>query len=31
MLFDRDGRLYTTDNHGEKLEANIRKLLGSAP
>jgi thiol-disulfide isomerase/thioredoxin len=31
MLFDRDGRLYTTDNHGEKLEANIRKLLGLAP
>ncbi|MSU25179.1 MAG: TlpA family protein disulfide reductase [Opitutus sp.] len=28
MLFDKDGRLVTTDNHGEKLDANVKKLLG---
>lgn len=28
MLFDKEGRLVTTDNHGEKLEANVKKLLG---
>jgi thiol-disulfide isomerase/thioredoxin len=28
MLFDQNGRLVTTDNRGEKLEANVRRLLG---
>ena len=28
MLFDQAGRLVTTDNHGEKLEANVKNLLG---
>lgn len=28
MLFDKEGRLFTKDNHGEKLEANVKELLG---
>ena len=28
MLFDKDGRLYTKDNHAGQLEANVKKLLG---
>ncbi|MFO1447430.1 MAG: TlpA disulfide reductase family protein [Opitutaceae bacterium] len=28
FLIDKDGRIFSTDNHGEKLEANVRKLLG---
>lgn len=28
ILLDKDGRIYTKDNHGEKLEANVKKLLG---
>lgn len=28
FLLDRDGRLVTTDTHGDKLEAELQKLLG---
>ncbi|SDS04894.1 TlpA disulfide reductase family protein [Opitutus sp. GAS368] len=27
FLLDRNGRIYSTDNHGEKLEQNVRQLL----
>lgn len=28
LLLDKDGRIYSKDNHGELLEANVKKLLG---
>ena len=28
LLIDKDGRLFASDNRGEKLEANVKKLLG---
>lgn len=31
MLFDQQGRLVTSDNRSDKLEANVRKLLGLDP
>ena len=28
FLIGKDGRLISTENHGEKLEANVRQALG---
>jgi thiol-disulfide isomerase/thioredoxin len=28
LLFDKDGRLYAAENRSDKLEANVKKLLG---
>jgi thiol-disulfide isomerase/thioredoxin len=29
FLIGKDGRIYSTENHGEKLEANVKKLLSA--
>ena len=31
FLIGKDGRIFSTENHGSHLESNVRKLLGLAP